>query len=228
MQLAWNAALQEDIICLLTKWKTVARGNWHESVLDPVLHRIFFNELHDINVLGLEGEPPLWKAGLHFTIILLSWKMWKKLWCDSRQLNEIGEQLLPTWMHTGEQLVRGIQKKKKLNEKRYCKHYSVKVTWIGKESRWQENIQICQVLMERGKLWNVLSSYWDRMEMLLPFSESNMLGCSSLGERNGAGPSEPLPALFPLISVRHRCTSQDSCEKLTVQRAILWLPLQAA
>lgn len=54
-----NATWQEDIVCLLKKWKKVARGICHESVLDPVLHSILLNELHDIDVLSLEGEPPL-------------------------------------------------------------------------------------------------------------------------------------------------------------------------
>lgn len=89
-------------------------------------------------------------------------------------------------------------------------------------------IQICQLLLEMGKILNVLYILWDRIEVPSSLSESNILGCSSLGHRKGAGLSEPLPVPFPLISLRCRHTKVASSKKLFVQGTVLWLPLQAA
>lgn len=48
-----NAVKQEDIICLLTKWKKEASG----SVLAPVLHSARLNKLPDSKALSLvEGH----------------------------------------------------------------------------------------------------------------------------------------------------------------------------
>lgn len=63
-----NAVKQEDIICLLTKWKKEASG----SVLAPVLRSARLNKLPDSKALSLVEGSPLWKAGFHFKTILLN------------------------------------------------------------------------------------------------------------------------------------------------------------
>lgn len=81
----------------------------------------------------------------------------------------------------------------------------MKVMWKG-----EGNIQICQILLKRWKLWSVLGIHWDRMEISSAFSESNTLECSLLGQSNGTDLSKSLPVLFPLISMRCKHTRLNS------------------
>lgn len=57
-----NAVKQEDIICLLTKWKKEASG----SVLAPVLHSARLNKLPDSKALSFGGRVTTLEGRISF------------------------------------------------------------------------------------------------------------------------------------------------------------------